>query len=273
MFFGSASRPPSPWTPSQLANSSTYTSNWDYDAPPTSKENSYGNYQSFNRSYNPAIKHQATYPAYQSSPSLSSATGFPQVPSLNQQYNFHTYYPGIPPPTANHRYSAQRGAFDFNNVNNDAQGTSSSFYCNSPKTATDDNSRQELEEQYRDYKVKPDFDMMKSRKRGHDNGKILKSRQRAATCIECVFCKNNDEDEEVYKSHVLKDPNGDVICPVLRYYNCPICKNGGGKNAHTIRYCPKNRPFQQKCLLDISSKEMAWGRTVTESPRPYRYNL
>lgn len=56
---------------------------------------------------------------------------------------------------------------------------------------------------------------------------------------ECVFCKNNGEQEMYYKQHILKDPEGRVVCPILRAYTCPIC-NAKGDNAHTIKYCPKN---------------------------------
>ena len=55
----------------------------------------------------------------------------------------------------------------------------------------------------------------------------------------CVFCKNNGEKSEIYLSHVLKDNEGRVLCPILRKYVCPIC-GVSGDNAHTIRYCPKN---------------------------------
>ncbi|XP_076359134.1 nanos homolog 1-like [Tachypleus tridentatus] len=58
---------------------------------------------------------------------------------------------------------------------------------------------------------------------------------------ECVFCKNNGEEVRFYKSHVLRNTSGKIVCPILRRYNCPICQNGGGDTAHTIRYCPKNK--------------------------------
>uniref|UniRef100_T1IIX6 Nanos-type domain-containing protein n=1 Tax=Strigamia maritima TaxID=126957 RepID=T1IIX6_STRMM len=57
---------------------------------------------------------------------------------------------------------------------------------------------------------------------------------------ECVFCKNNREDPKFYQSHILKDFNGKVRCPVLRAYECPICGISGDK-AHTIKYCPANQ--------------------------------
>jgi protein nanos 1 len=57
--------------------------------------------------------------------------------------------------------------------------------------------------------------------------------------LECVFCKNNDEEEEVYKQHILKDLKGRIVCPILRKYTCPICNTKGDK-AHTIKYCPLN---------------------------------
>ncbi|RWS16353.1 hypothetical protein B4U79_01979 [Dinothrombium tinctorium] len=58
--------------------------------------------------------------------------------------------------------------------------------------------------------------------------------------VECVFCRSNGEEASFYSSHSLKDKNGKVQCPILFNYNCPICNNGGGPNAHTIKYCPMN---------------------------------
>ena len=55
----------------------------------------------------------------------------------------------------------------------------------------------------------------------------------------CVFCKNNGEMESVYASHILKDDDGRVLCPILRAYTCPICGDSGD-TAHTIKYCPQN---------------------------------
>jgi protein nanos 1 len=67
-----------------------------------------------------------------------------------------------------------------------------------------------------------------------------RSKKRTKRLIqECVFCKNNGEQETYYKQHVLKDSAGRVVCPVLRAYTCPIC-NAKGDDAHTIKYCPKN---------------------------------
>ncbi|XP_078410885.1 nanos homolog 1 [Cetorhinus maximus] len=62
----------------------------------------------------------------------------------------------------------------------------------------------------------------------------------------CVFCRNNGAPEDVYASHVLKTPDGRVICPILRAYTCPLC-NANGDNAHTIKYCPlsKDQPPQR----------------------------
>lgn len=72
-------------------------------------------------------------------------------------------------------------------------------------------------------------------------------RRRQPTCIECVFCKNNGQPASFYSTHVLKDPEGIIRCPILRDYNCPICNNNGGDKAHTLRYCPRNKPlFWQK---------------------------
>ncbi|XP_078260829.1 nanos homolog 1-like [Rhinoraja longicauda] len=62
----------------------------------------------------------------------------------------------------------------------------------------------------------------------------------------CVFCRNNGAPEDVYASHVLKTPDGRVVCPTLRAYTCPLC-NANGDNAHTIKYCPlsKEQPPQR----------------------------
>ena len=38
----------------------------------------------------------------------------------------------------------------------------------------------------------------------------------------CRFCRNNGEKEEVYMSHVTKEASGNVQCPILRKYTCPV---------------------------------------------------
>jgi len=82
----------------------------------------------------------------------------------------------------------------------------------------------ELEAKYSQFKVKPDFGALFGQ--GRKAGRPSRSRVRPLDCYDCAFCKNNGEKADVYRSHVLKDPLGNIICPVLRYYNCPICNNG-----------------------------------------------
>lgn len=59
----------------------------------------------------------------------------------------------------------------------------------------------------------------------------------------CVFCKNNGENEDFYMSHTVKDDYDRVTCPVLSAYRCPIC-GATGPEAHTLKYCPKNKERQ-----------------------------
>uniref|UniRef100_UPI00398E6EEE nanos homolog 1-like n=1 Tax=Pristiophorus japonicus TaxID=55135 RepID=UPI00398E6EEE len=56
----------------------------------------------------------------------------------------------------------------------------------------------------------------------------------------CVFCRNNNESVTLYTTHILKSPDGRVLCPILRRYTCPLC-GANGDNAHTIKYCPLSK--------------------------------
>uniref|UniRef100_A0A1I8HQY1 Nanos-type domain-containing protein n=2 Tax=Macrostomum lignano TaxID=282301 RepID=A0A1I8HQY1_9PLAT len=61
----------------------------------------------------------------------------------------------------------------------------------------------------------------------------------------CAFCRQNQEPFHVYTSHRLADINGNVTCPVLFRYVCPICGVSGSK-AHTIKYCPLGNGTNQQ---------------------------
>ena len=81
-----------------------------------------------------------------------------------------------------------------------------------------------------------------------------------ATGKVCVFCRNNDEAETVYTSHQLKDPEGNVTCPILYIYTCPIC-GANGKSAHTIKHCPYNT-VDTVYIREITKK----GRNANDRP-------
>lgn len=46
----------------------------------------------------------------------------------------------------------------------------------------------------------------------------------------CNFCKKNKEVREIYQSHDLKGPDGEVTCPVLKRCVCQCC----GQQGHTM---------------------------------------
>ncbi|XP_076626165.1 RNA-binding protein nanos [Colletes latitarsis] len=86
----------------------------------------------------------------------------------------------------------------------------------------------------RDFEYCPDLD---SNKLPETTPRRKKNKKPLPT--ECVFCKNNGEEENYYRQHLLKDTDGRIICPVLRAYTCPIC-GACGDVAHTVKYCPKS---------------------------------
>ncbi|XP_058818795.1 uncharacterized protein LOC131681781 [Topomyia yanbarensis] len=53
----------------------------------------------------------------------------------------------------------------------------------------------------------------------------------------CSFCKANKEIRDIYLSHNLKGPDGEVTCPILLKCICQCC----GQRGHTIAHCPDNK--------------------------------
>ena len=74
--------------------------------------------------------------------------------------------------------------------------------------------------------------------------------------------QNNNESEAVYTSHVLKDPNGQVVCPALYVYVCPICNNTGHQ-AHTVKHCPYN-PEQLRRQTELAEIWRSYRETAGE---------
>lgn len=133
-------------------------------------------------------------------------------------------------------------------------------YDQRPGTIDSSLALEKLAEQFQEFKLKPQI----LTKRISD--RKIKANMRKPACIECVFCKNNEESEKVYKSHVLKDVYGRIQCPVLRMYRCPICGNPGGDEAHTIRYCPKSKSRIGKLenlnsWKKVEKRKFAWSRS------------
>ncbi|ESO03227.1 hypothetical protein HELRODRAFT_185675 [Helobdella robusta] len=83
------------------------------------------------------------------------------------------------------------------------------------------------------------LEILKERERLHQRTKHKTKGKSGEPALVCVFCRNNKEPECVANSHLVKDEKGQVTCPILYIYTCPIC-GATGKAAHTIKYCPYN---------------------------------
>ena len=74
----------------------------------------------------------------------------------------------------------------------------------------------------------------------------------AAAASHCFYCHKCKRPPAVYRSHVLRDANGIVTCPLLRCYKCPVCHTNGGDYAHTITHCPLYNPAVRAEKLKFS---------------------
>lgn len=81
-----------------------------------------------------------------------------------------------------------------------------------------------------------------NRELNSNNIEVVSHRQNPMPAVDlCRFCLRNGEPPSIVHSHRLRSQDGRITCPVLKQYNCPLCNNGGGDYAHTVRYCPTLR--------------------------------
>lgn len=121
---------------------------------------------------------------------------------------------------------------------NMSSSSSSSSHISSPNSETSDSKSEsfsiygsKLSRKKRELPVRSEAIDIKEILENAKKGKNSKN-------MFCTFCKNNNEKEEVYTSHLLKDASGKITCPILKHHKCPIC-GACGDDAHTITYCKK----------------------------------
>ncbi|KAK2172143.1 hypothetical protein NP493_989g00006 [Ridgeia piscesae] len=108
------------------------------------------------------------------------------------------------------------------------------------------------------------LEILRMSERGRLKPKAAAARVKPTSFVEnagqvCVFCRNNGESEAVYSSHMLKDAEGKICCPVLYIYTCPIC-GASGPDAHTIKYCPQNHGGDSCNVKALKTSRTSAGR-------------
>ncbi|XP_075221404.1 RNA-binding protein nanos [Lycorma delicatula] len=86
------------------------------------------------------------------------------------------------------------------------------------------------------------FNYMNGSRHGVDKNKRHRMTDRKYKSQEksiCTFCKKNGEPASSYSTHLTKDDEGNITCPILKAYVCQKC-GATGRSAHTDKYCHYN---------------------------------
>tara|TARA_Y100001935_G_scaffold252920_1_gene257866 strand:+ start:3525 stop:3917 length:393 start_codon:yes stop_codon:yes gene_type:complete len=79
----------------------------------------------------------------------------------------------------------------------------------------------------------------------------------------CKICFDNNFD--IYDTHNLKNNTGQIVCPTLLNYKCPLCFQFG----HTIRFCNKNKNKNKNKNTDTNKNNYTTNNSIDVIPSKY----